>query len=67
MALNPQLTFAAADKSVGPGRGSGHCQGYQEGHSKPVYFLSLISWWQHKNRPSGSPLVWKVPSWVLTE
>lgn len=53
---NPQLTFAVDDKSMGPGRGGGHCQGYQEGHSKPAYFLSLSAGGSHKNRPSGRPL-----------
>lgn len=55
-APNPQLTSVAADKSVGPGRGGGHCQGYQEGHVKPAYFLSLSAGGSHRDRPSGRPL-----------
>lgn len=55
-APNPQLTSVAADKSVGSGRGGGHCQGYQEGHVKPAYFLSLSAGGSHRGRPSGRPL-----------
>lgn len=55
-APNPQLTSVAADKSVGPGRGGGHCQGYQEGHVKPAYFLSLSAGGSHRGRPLGRPL-----------